>query len=86
MFGPTPSQGLFLRHARRVNLSHLEIASAAPDPRPSLVLSNVDRIDILALTAPAAPAIALQTVTDLRVMLSRAARDTVLATADRQTL
>ncbi len=89
MFGPTPSQGLFLRHARRVDLSHIEIASAAPDPRPSLVVSNVDRLDILALTAPASattPAIALRTVTDLRVLLSRAAKDTILATADRQTL
>ncbi len=86
MFGPTPSQGLFLRHASRVDLSHIEIASAAADPRPSLVLSNVSRIDILALTAPSAPAIALRRVTDLRVMLSRAARDTVLASADRQTI
>ena len=86
MFGPTPSQGLFLRHARRVDLSHVEIASATPDPRPALVLSNVDRIDILALTAPATPAIALRTVTDLRVLLSRAAKDTILATADHQTL
>ncbi len=89
MFGPTPSQGLFLRHARRVDLSHIEIASAAPDPRPSLIVSNVDRLDILALTAPSltnTPAIALRTVTDLRVMLSRAAKDTILATADRQTL
>ncbi len=86
MFGPTPSQGLFLRHARRVSLSHIEIASASPDPRPALVLSDTDRIDILALTAPTSPAIALHTVTDLRLMLSRAAKDTVLATADRQTL
>ena len=86
MFGPTPSQGLFVRHARRVELSHIEIASATPDPRPSLVLSNVDRIDILALTAPATPAIALHTITDLRLMLSRAAKDIVLPTADRQTL
>ena len=84
MFGPTPSQGLFLRHARRVDLSHIEVASAAPDPRPSVVLSNVDRIDILALTAPTSPAIALEAVTDLRVMLCRAARDTVLASVDRQ--
>ena len=84
MFGSTPSQGLFLRHARRVDLSHIEIASAAVDPRPSVVLKDVDRIDLLALTAPSAPAIALHGVTDLRVLLCRAARDTILASADRQ--
>ncbi len=89
MFGPTPSQGLFLRHARNVALSHIEIAAAAPDPRPSLVLEKVDRVDILALTAPrsdSSPAIALRDITDLRVMLSRAAKDTILAAVDHQTL
>ena len=89
MFGATPSHGFFIRHARRVALSHVEIQPAAPDPRPAVVLSSVDRADILALTAPtgaATPAIALQNVTDLRVLLSRAAPDTVLASAGHQTV
>ena len=84
MFGPTPSQGLYLRHARRVELSHIEVACDIADPRPALALSKVDRIDILALTAPASPAISLVEVTDLRVLLSRAAKDSVLARAERE--
>ena len=85
MFGGTPSQGLFLRHARRVELSHIEVAAAAPDARPALVFNHVDRADILALSATS-PAIALNQVTDLRVMFSRAVKDTTLAHADQQVL
>ena len=86
MFGPTASQGLFLRHARRVELSHVEVACDVADPRPALVLSHVDRVDVFALTASAKPAIGLRKVTDLRVMLSRAVKDTTLASAERETL
>lgn len=60
-----------------------------PDPRPSFYLTDVDRADFLAVTAPTssqAPAFGLHDVKDLRIMLSRAGRDTVLATADNQTL
>ena len=86
MFGATPAHGFFIRHARRIALSHVEIQPAAPDPRPAVMLVDVDRADILALTAPPSPAIALQNVKDLRILLSRAAPDTVLATADRKSI
>ena len=89
MFGPMPSQGFFLRHITNLEMSHVEIASAAPDPRPSFYLQDVQRADFLAVTAPAsatAPAFRLHGVKDLRVMLSRAAKDTTLASASDQTL
>ena len=60
-----------------------------PDPRPSFYLTDVDRADFLAVTAPGSsqsPAFALHDVKDLRILLSRAAKDTVLATATDQTL
>ena len=88
MFGrTTPSQGFFLRHVNRLEMSHVEVAPASPDARPSFYLEGVNRADFIAVTAPTSPsAFALHKVTDLRVAISRAAKDTQLENADNQTL
>ena len=86
MFGPMPAQGFFLRHILNLEMSHVEIAPQAPDARPSFHLHDVTRADFLAITAPTPAAFALHQVTDLRVHLSRAVKDTVLASADNQTI
>jgi polygalacturonase len=88
MFGKTtPSQGFFLRHVNRIEMSHVEIAPGNPDARPSFYLEDVNRADFIAVTAPTGPAaFSLNKVTDLRIVISRAAKDTQLATADNQTL
>lgn len=87
MFGPMPAQGFYLRHIQNLEMSHVEIHSAQPDPRPSFFLEDVNRADFIAVTAPAGvPAFHLDKVTDLRILLSRAAPDTQLATADGKIL
>jgi polygalacturonase len=88
MFGPTtPSQGFFLRHVTNLEMSHVEIQPATPDQRPSFYLEGVNRVDFIAVTAPTAPpAFALNKVTDLRILISRAAKDTQLDTADNKTI
>jgi hypothetical protein len=87
MFGPMPSQGFFFRHIRNLEVSHVEVAAASPDPRPSFYLTGVDRADFIAVTAPkGVSAFHLDQVTDLRILLSRAAKDTQLDNADNQTL
>jgi polygalacturonase len=88
MFGhTTPSQGFLLRHVKNIEMSHVEIQPASPDQRPSFYLEEVDRADFIAVTAPTSPAaFALNKVTDLRIALSRAAKDTQLETADKQSL
>ena len=87
MFGPMPSQGFFFRHVRNLEVSHVEVAAASLDPRPSFYLTGVDRADLIAVTAPAGvPAFHLDQVKDLRILLSRAAKDTQLDSADNQTL
>lgn len=89
MFGPMPAHGFYFRHVRNLELSHVEVEPAAPDPRPAVYLKDVERADFLAVTAPCspqAPAFALHGVKDLRIMLSRAAKDTTLANADNQTV
>ena len=68
-------------------MSHIEVAPAAPDARPSFYLEDVNRADFIAVTAPTSPAaFALHKVTDLRIAISRAAKDTQLASADGQAL
>ncbi len=88
MFGPTtPSQGFFLRHVTNLEMSHVEVQSATPDQRPSFYLDGVNRVDFIAVTAPTTPpAFALNKVTDLRILISRAAKDTQLESVDNKTL
>jgi polygalacturonase len=87
VFGPMPAQGFFLRHLRHLEMSHVEIAPMAKDGRPSFVLDDVERADFLAITAPTSPdAFAFRHARDIRVNLSRAAKDAVLDTAVNQTL
>src|SRR5271170_3128835 len=87
MFGPMPSQGFYLRHIRNLEMSHVEIAPMQPDPRPSFFLDSVARADFIAVTAPTAnPAFYLDKVTDLRILVSRAAKDTQLESADNKTI
>jgi len=85
-FGPTPSSGFFLRHMRHLEMSHVEIANTAPDARPSFSLTDVERADFFAITAPrvAAGAFTFHEVKDLRIGWSRAADDTALASVDNK--
>ncbi|MBW4028159.1 MAG: glycoside hydrolase family 28 protein [Acidobacteria bacterium] len=89
MFGPMPTQGFYIRHLRNLEMSHVEVRPMAPDLRPSFYLKDVDRADFIAVTAPTSaelPAFRLDQVTDLRILISRAAKDTQLATASNQTI
>jgi polygalacturonase len=86
MFGPiTPSQGFFLRHINNLEMSHVEVQPAASDARPSFYLDSINRADFIAVTAPTTPpAFALNKVSDLRILLSRAAKDTQLDNIDHK--
>ncbi|HXC95184.1 MAG TPA: glycoside hydrolase family 28 protein [Edaphobacter sp.] len=88
MFGPTtPSQGFFLRHVDRIEMSHVEVQPATPDQRPSFYVESVNRADFIAVTAPTTPpAFSLNKVTDLRILLSRAAKDTQLENVESKIL
>jgi len=87
-FGVTPASGFYLRHMKRVEMSHVEIANTTPDARPAFHLHDVERADFFAITAPrsAVGAFVLESVKDLRIGWSRAAADTVLAEANNKTL
>jgi polygalacturonase len=88
MFGPMPASGIFMRHMRNVEMSHVEIANTTPDARPAFYLTGVERADFFAVTAPRGTdgAFALHGVKDLRIGWSRAAADTTLASVDDKML
>ena len=72
-------------------MSHVEVAAAAPDPRPVFHLEDVHRADFFGITAQrpngaTEPNFALRNVTDLRIFWSRSAPDTTLATVDARTV
>ena len=87
-FGVTPSTGLFLRHIRNLEMSHVEIANRTADARPPFYLGGVDRADLFAITGPrtSGGGILLHDAKDLRIGWSRAAADTVLASVEDQLL
>ncbi|MGD0681374.1 MAG: glycoside hydrolase family 28 protein [Terracidiphilus sp.] len=88
MFGPMPASGFFMRHMRNVEMSHVEIANTTPDARPAFYLTEVERADLFAVTAPRGTdgAFALHGVKDLRIGWSRAAADTTLVSMDNKML
>ena len=87
MLGTLPTYGFYLRHVNRVEMSHIEVQPKTPDARPAIFLDNVNRADFYAITAPTTvPAFAFNKSTDIRVLMSRAAKDTTLATADKEVL
>ena len=67
-------------------MSHTEIAPAMTDPRPAFWLEDVQRADFFAVTAPSQANFTLHNVIDLRIFWSRAANDTMLATATDRTI
>ena len=88
MFGPMPASGFFLRHVRNLEMSHVEIANTTPDARPAIYLTDVERADFFAITAPrgADGAFGLHGVKDLRIGWSRAAADASISSDDHKML
>jgi polygalacturonase len=76
MFGAMPSQGLYLRHVKNVNLSDIEIASLADDTRPALVMQNVEGADLFHIKTPQnAPVMELHDCKDIKALWVRGLKD-----------
>ena len=68
MFGPLPATGFYMRHAKNVELTNVEIASVAPDARPAFYLEDVEGADFFRLRMPQTSGqIRLKNVADFRV-------------------
>jgi polygalacturonase len=89
MFGPLPAHGFFIRHAKGIEMTNVEIEAVQTDARPALVFDDVQEVDILRLKVrptAGAPIFALHQVDDFRVDLSRPVPDTHLEHVDKQKL
>ena len=90
MFGPTlPSHGFFIRHAKNIHLSNIEIAYLQEDARPVFVLQSVTGADffrVKAQHAPSASIFAMKQVQDFNVAQSRPVPDTLLDRVDDKKL
>jgi polygalacturonase len=75
MFGKLPATGLWVRTARNIELTNMEIATAYPDNRPAIWLEDVQGADILNLKAPRGNWLGLRAVRDVRSTASRAIPD-----------
>ena len=89
MFGEMPSHGFFLRHAKNISLSNVEISSLNEDARPAFVLEDVQGVDFFRVRTPSAkdvPAFALNNVDDFSVYRCKHVPDTQLGHVDRTKL
>jgi polygalacturonase len=76
MFGAMPSQGLYLRHVKNVNLSNIEIAALIDDARPALVMQNVEGADLFHIKTPQnAPVLELHDCKDINALWVRGVKD-----------
>ena len=51
-FAPLPAQGFFIRHAKNIEFSNVEIASDTADARPFFWLNDVDGADFFRVSLP----------------------------------
>jgi polygalacturonase len=78
MFGVTPAYGLYVRHARNLEVHHAQLSTAAREGRPPVVLHDVDgaRFDHVRLAHDAAaPSFVLQDVRGFAVQDAEGMRD-----------
>jgi polygalacturonase len=84
MFGILPARGFFLRHARNLEFSNIEIASAKADGRPAFWMQDVDGVDVFRLRAGRnTAAYSLRDVKDFRSFGSKDFADRTEASVTR---
>ncbi len=89
MFGKMPAHGFFLRHAKNISLSNVEIACLEPDARPAFVLEDVQGADFFRIRTPrvvGVPTFALNDVDDFSAFRCKRVPDADLNHADRKNL
>ncbi len=80
MLGILPAYGFYFRHVNRLEMSHVEVQTKAPDARPCIYTDEVHRADFYSITAQATPpAFSFNNSTDIMVRMSRAAKDSTIA-------
>jgi len=89
MFGALPAHGFFIRHARNIELSNVEIASEKPEARPAFWVHDVDGLDLFRVKTPRTgnpKLFLLDSVQNFTVRAMRGLADTSIAQVDRKTI
>jgi polygalacturonase len=55
MFGTMPSHGFYIRHAKGIELSNIQLETVKPDLRPVFVMNDVENVDLFRIKAPRVP-------------------------------
>jgi hypothetical protein len=87
MFGALPSHGFFLRHAKNISVSNIEISCVKEDLRPAFVLDDVQSADFFRVRATGAknvPVFAMNNVKDISVYRCKGVTDVEIDHADRK--
>ena len=87
MFGEMPAYGLFIRHARGVELDNVAVGFLRDDLRPAFLLEDVagaDFFHVAAQKVQGAPTFALKNVEDFTVRQSRPVLDTRVERAEQK--
>jgi polygalacturonase len=66
MFGELPASGFFIRHARNIDMSGVEVSTTRADARAALWLQDVAGADFFRMRFPPGTAYALDRVTNFR--------------------
>jgi polygalacturonase len=75
MFGELPAHGFFIRHARNIEMSNVEIATGRADARPAFWMQDVAGADFFRLKVPKGTAYALDRVSSFRSFGARSMPD-----------
>jgi len=76
MFGEMPSQGIYLRHAKNVNLRDIEIVAMNDDARPAFVFDSVEGADLFHIKTPRnAPVLRMNNSRDVNALWVRGLKD-----------
>ncbi len=89
MFGILPAYGFYIRHAKNMQMSNIEIHFLKEDQRPAFALDDVKGIDMLNLKAqkaPEVPLFILKNTKDFNVRLNPSISDTHLDRVDLKKL
>jgi hypothetical protein len=88
MFGQIPACGFFLRHMKNLEMSNVEIATEARDPRAAFWLKDVEGADFFRVRVPkgGGPAFDLTAVKDFRHFGSQFVADFANANVDSKKL
>lgn len=87
MFGMLPATGWYVRHARNVEFSNVEIAAVKEDARAAVYLEDVEGADFFRMRLPERTGqFVLKNVSDFRVFGCRRYEDKTLDTAGEMTV